>query len=204
MNGGIFMTLDELLKDKPDVLNTVNEAIKTSGAKFVDLSEGKYVDVDKYNNLNKKFEDLSKAENPFETKYNELLASSKNDLTNERKKLNDVVRKMAVDRAIEGLGIKDELTKRGIVSVIKMGDIKVGDDYSITGGLDEQIESIKTTYSSTFEKPTSVGTGNTVDNSLKTGSGLKTYSSLAEIKGLSQAEIDADIDNIMSQLPNLK
>jgi len=198
------MTLEELLKDKPDVLATVTEAMKDKGVKFADLSEGKYVDVEKYNTLNKKYEDLSKAENPFETKYNELLASSKTDITNERKKLNEVVRNMAVDRAIDQLNIKDELTRRGIRSIIKMGDIKVDENYTVTGGLDEQIATIKETYKSSFEQPVVVGTGKDVNDSLKTGSTAKTYSSLAEIKGLSQAEIDADIDNIMSQLQNLK
>ena len=203
------MTLDELLKDKPDVLSAVNEAIEQAGKggtkpKFVDLTEGKYTDVDKYNTLNTKYNDLLKAENPFETKYNELVKTSKNDMVAEKKKLNDIVRKMAVDNAINKLGITDELTKLGIKSAIKMGDIKVDENYNITEGLNEQLDVIKETYKSSFEKPTVINTGDIVNNSLKTGTGSKVYSSLNEIRALSVEEVQADYDNITSQLPNLK
>lgn len=197
------MTLDEILKDKPEILKEVKDAIKEAGSEFVDISEGKYIEIDKYNDITKKYDDLSKAENPFETKYNELLVSSKNDMTNERKRTNDIIRNMAVDRALDRLNIRDELTKKGIRTVIKMSDIKIDDNYNISG-LDEQIETIKETYKDSFEEPVVVDIGRDIRGSNKEGTRTKVYTSIAEIKSLSVEDVKRDYDNIMSQLSNLK
>lgn len=198
------MKLEEALKslDK-EVQSSVLKAIKDSGAKFVDLSDGQYVDKNKYSDLETKYNELKDAPNPLEAKVKELEDSSASALQAEKNKLADVVKKLAIDKEISNLGITDELTKAGIKSLIKIDQIKVDDNYNISGGLTPQITALKEQYKTSFEQPKVVSTGQSVQtsNTVKQG---RVYNSLAEIASLTQAEVDADLENITSQLPNLK
>ena len=198
------MKLEEAIKglDK-EVQSSVLKAIKDSGAKFVDLSEGQYVDKNKYSDLETKYNELKEAPNPLEAKVKELEDSSKTAIQAEKDKLSSVVKKLAIDKEISQLGITDELTIAGIKSLIKADEIQLDENYNVSGGLDNQIKTIKEQYKTSFEQPKVVSTGQSVQtsNTVKTG---RVYSSLAEIAGLTQAEVDADLENITSQLPNLK
>ena len=198
------MKLEEAIKglDK-EVQSSVLKAIKDSGAKFVDLSEGQYVDKNKYSDLETKYNELKEAPNPLEAKVKELEDSSKTAIQDEKDKLSSVVKKLAIDKEISQLGITDELTIAGIKSLIKADEIQLDENYNVSGGLDNQIKTIKEQYKTSFEQPKVVSTGQSVQtsNTVKTG---RVYSSLAEIAGLTQAEVDADLENITSQLPNLK
>ena len=198
------MKLEEAIKglDK-EVQSSVLKAIKDSGAKFVDLGEGQYVDKNKYSDLETKYNELKEAPNPLEAKVKELEDSSKTAIQAEKDKLSGVVKKLAIDKEISKLGITDELTIAGIKSLIKSDDIQLDENYNVSGGLDNQIKTIKEQYKTSFEQPKVVSTGQSVQtsNTVKTG---RVYSSLAEIAGLTQAEVDADLENITSQLPNLK
>lgn len=198
------MKLEEAIKglDK-EVQSNVLKAIKESGAKFVDLSEGQYVDKNKYSDLETKYNELKDAPNPLEAKVKELEESSKTAIQAEKDKLSGVVKKLAIDKEISQLGITDELTIAGIKSLIKADEIQLDENYNISGGLDTQISTLKEQYKTSFEQPKVVSTGQSVQtsNTVKTN---RVYSSLAEIAGLTQAEVDADLANITSQLPNLK
>ena len=198
------MKLEEAIKglDK-EVQSNVLKAIKDSGAKFVDLSEGQYVDKNKYSDLETKYNELKEAPNPLEAKVKELEDSSKTAIQAEKDKLSGVVKKLAIDKEISQLGITDELTIAGIKSLIKADEIQLDENYNVSGGLDTQIKTIKEQYKTSFEQPKVVSTGQSVQtsNTVKTN---RVYSSLAEIAGLTQAEVDADLENITSQLPNLK
>ena len=198
------MKLEEAIKglDK-EVQSSVLKAIKDSGAKFVDLSEGQYVDKNKYSDLETKYNELKEAPNPLEAKVKELEDSSKTAIQAEKDKLSGVVKKLAIDKEISQLGITDELTIAGIKSLIKADEIQLDENYNVSGGLDNQIKTMKEQYKTSFEQPKIVSTGQSVQtsNTVKTG---RVYSSLAEIAGLTQAEVDADLENITSQLPNLK
>ena len=198
------MKLEEIIKglDK-EVQDSVLKAVKDSGAKLVDLGDGQYVDKNKYTDLETKYNDLKNAPNPLEDKVKELETSNVNALQAEKDKLSGVVKSLAIDKEISQLGITDELTKAGIKSLIKADVIQVDENYNISGGLDDQIKAIKEQYKTSFEQPKVVSTGQSVQtsNTVKTG---RVYSSLAEIAGLTQAEVDADLENITSQLPNLK
>lgn len=198
------MKLEEAIKglDK-EVQSNVLKAIKESGAKFVDLSEGQYVDKNKYSDLETKYNELKDAPNPLEAKVKELEESSKTAIQAEKEKLSGVVKKLAIDKEISQLGIADELTIAGIKSLIKADEIQLDENYNISGGLDNQISTLKEQYKTSFEQPKVVSTGQSVQtsNTVKTN---RVYSSLAEIAGLTQAEVDADLANITSQLPNLK
>ena len=198
------MKLEEAIKglDK-EVQSSVLKVIKDSGAKFVDLGEGQYVDKNKYSDLETKYNELKEAPNPLEDKVKELEDSSKRDIQAEKDKLSVVVKKLAIDKEISQLGITDELTIAGIKSLIKADEIQLDENYNVSGGLDTQISTLKEQYKTSFEQPKVVSTGQSVQtsNTVKTN---RVYSSLAEIAGLTQAEVDADLANITSQLPNLK
>lgn len=206
------MTLEELLKDDETTLNAVKKAIKTHNdnetdsakkVKFIDLGEGQYVAKSKYSDLETKYNELKDAPNQLEAKVKELEESYKDDMQAEKDKFIGVVKKMAVDSAVSSLGITDKLTEAGIRSLIKMEDIKVGEDYSVTDGLDSQLKTIKETYKDSFVKPTVVSTGQSIPESGKTSTNRK-YTSRAEIEALSYAEVQADLDNITAQLADLK
>ena len=198
------MKLEEAIKglDK-EVQSSVLKAIKDSGAKFVDLGEGQYVDKNKYSDLETKYNELKEAPNPLEAKVKELEDSSKTAIQAEKDKLSSVVKKLAIDKEISQLGITDELTIAGIKSLIKADKIQLDENYNVSGGLDNQIKTIKEQYKDSFEPPKFVSTGQSVQTS-NTVQNKRVYNSLAEIAGLTQAEVDADLENITSQLPNLK
>lgn len=204
------MKLEELLKDNPEALQAVNDAIAKANAeikdnnkkiRYTDLGEGGYVAVKKYTDLETKYNDLVNTPNEFEKKYNDLVTQKNTDLTTEREKLSLVVKKLAVDNAIEQLGIKDNLTKAGIKSLIQLDTIELNEDYSIKEGLSNQIDSIKETYKDSFNT-TIVSTGDTTPKTNPTNK--KVYNSRAEIEALSQEQVLADLDNITAQLENLK
>ena len=198
------MKLEEAIKglDK-EVQSNVLKAIKESGAKFVDLSEGQYVDKNKYSDLETKYNELKDAPNPLEAKVKELEESSKTAIQAEKDKLSGVVKKLAIDKEISQLGITDALAIEGFKALIRHEVIQLDENYNISGGLDNQISTLKEQYKTSFEQPKVVSTGQSVQtsNTVKTN---RVYSSLAEIAGLTQAEVDADLANITSQLPNLK
>ena len=198
------MKLEEAIKglDK-EVQSSVLKAIKDSGAKFVDLSEGQYVDKNKYSDLETKYNELKEAPNPLEAKVKELEDESKKAIQTEKDKLSDVVKKLAIDKEISQLGITDKLAIEGIKALIKPDEIQLDENYNVRGGLDSQINTLKEQYKTSFEQPKVVSTGQSVQTS-NTVQNKRVYKSLAEIAGLTQAEVDADLENITSQLPNLK
>ena len=197
------MKLEEAIKglDK-EVQSNVLKAIKESGAKFVDLSEGQYVDKNKYSDLETKYNELKDAPNPLEAKVKELEESSKTAIQAEKDKLSGVVKKLAIDKEISQLGITDELTIAGIKSLIKADEIQLDENYNISGGLDNQISTLKEQYKTSFEQPKVVSTGQSLSNSSTVGK-ARQYTQ-ADIKGMSMAEIVDDVDNIISQLGNLQ
>ena len=189
------MTLQEILKDKPDVLSAVNEAIKANGAKFVDLTEGKYVDAKKYSDLETKHNDTIAQ---HEAKIKEIEDGNKTALQSERDKISAVVKSMAIDNEVNKLNLKDKLAVQGIKGLINANEIQLDENYKVVSGLDNQIEEIKNTYKDSFVTPTSVSTGQTLPTS-KTVEVARQYTQ-ADIDNMSVDEIIADLANINSQL----
>jgi hypothetical protein len=192
------MTLNELLKDKPEILKEVEAAIKNAGAKFVDLTEGGYVDAKKYSDLESKYKDLKEAPNPLEDKVKELEELNTSNLNAERDKLSSIIKKMAIDNEIAALGIKDELTKAGIKSLIKADDLKLNENYEVIDGLKGQIEEIRNTYKDSFVTPEPVSTGQSVKSS-STAEHVKKYTS-TDLDKMTVDDVIADYQNIVSQL----
>lgn len=203
------MTLDEMIKnalpENEDAVKAIKKYVHDNNLKFADLGEGQYVGLEKYNAMEKKYNDLKNAENPFETKYNELVVKSASDLEDERTKLKGVVKNIAVQSAIDALGV-DKLLAQGIKALVNTEAIEIDDDYNIKGDtLSKQLDAIKNDYKDSFDnKATMKSTGNAINNSSRAQDGSKTYSSLAEIRGMSREAVMADLDNITAQLSNLK
>ena len=200
--------LKETLKDTDGAYDKVMSAFDSEGLRLQDVSTGEYTSTKKYNDditkLNEEIKTLKEAPNPLEKELAELKETHANEITSIKAKAQDVIKSRAISEKINSLGITNELEVVGLKSLIKSDDIKMDDDYNITGGLDEQIEGLKKNYGSSFEKPKVVSTGQSMSTSQQVGGAKRVYSSLEEISKLSQAEVDADIDNITAQLPNLK
>lgn len=200
--------LKETLKDTDGAYDKVMSAFDSEGLRLQDVSTGEYTSTKKYNDditkLNEEIKTLKEAPNPLEKELAELKETHANEITSIKAKAQDVIKSRAISEKINSLGITNELEVVGLKSLIKSDDIKMDDDYNITGGLDEQIEGLKKNYGSSFEKPKVVSTGQSMSTSQQVGGAKRVYSSLEEISKLTQAEVDADIDNITAQLPNLK
>lgn len=201
-------TIREALKDTEGAYDKVISSLTDAGIKLQDVGTGDYVSSQKYNDevtkLNAEITKLKEAPNPLVDEIAKMKETHASELASEKAKVQGIIKSHAIAEKINGLGITNELEVLGMKSLIKADDIKMDDDYNITGGLDEQIESLKSTYGSSFSAPKVVSTGQSLQTSQQNGGAVKQYSSLAEIQALSQEQVNADLDNIMSQLGNLK
>lgn len=201
-------TLREALKDTEGAYDKAIKALDDSGIKLQDVGTGDYVSAQKYNDevtkLQNEVKTLKEAPNPLVDEIAKLKETHANDMAAEKAKVQGIIKSHAISEKINGLGITNELEVLGLKSLIKADEIKMDDDYNITEGLDNQIEALKGTYKSSFETPKVVSTGQSVSTSQQTGTTTKQYGSLAEIKSLTQEQVNADLPNILSQLGNLK
>lgn len=202
-------TLREALKDTEGAYDTAIKALDSAGIKLQDVGTGDYVSSQKYNDevtkLQNEIDSLKNAPNPLAKELEQLKETHTSEMAAEKAKVASVIKAHAISEKLGSLGITNELELVGLKSLIKTDDIKLDDDYNIVGdSLDKQIDELKKTYGSSFEAPKVVSTGQSLQTSQTAGKTLRQYGSLAEIQGLSQEEVNADLANIMSQLGNLK
>lgn len=163
------MKLEELLKDSPDVLKAVTDAIakvnegeadKLKHVRFADLSEGGYVSKDKYTDLetslNGKTSELEKANSLIE----ELKKSTGQDEALQQKITNYETEIATLKRENETLrtenALRFALAEAGAVDVEYLmfkakekGEIKLGEDGKIKGEAD-LISGLKTQLPTMF------------------------------------------------------
>lgn len=189
------MKLEELLKDSPDVLKAVNEALakvnegqedKLKHIRYADLSEGGYVSKDKYTNLEA---DLSGKSSELE-KANELIE----ELKRSTEKDGGLQQKISTyESEIETLkqenvllktenALKFALLSAGAVDVDYLlfkakekGEIKLDDDGKIKGEKD-LISGLKTQHPAMFGASNNQMNGNRkiLENNLPDGNKDKT------------------------------
>lgn len=168
------MKLEELLKDIPEVLKAVNDAIakvnegetdKLKHVRFADLSEGGYVSKDKYasleTDLSGKTSELEKANNLIE----ELKKSTGKDEGLQQKIIDyeseiETLKRENADLKTEN-ALKFALVAAGAVDVDYLvfkakekGEVELGDDGKIKGE-DELISGLKTQHPAMFEASSS-------------------------------------------------
>lgn len=165
------MKLEELLKDAPDILKAVTDAIakvnegepdKLKHIRFADLSEGGYVSKDKYTSLQTELSgkdaELGKANDLIE----ELKKSTGKDEETQQKIADYETEIAALKKENEGLkvenALKFALVSAGAVDVDYLsfkakekGELKLGDDGKIKGE-DDLISGLKTQHPAMFEK----------------------------------------------------
>lgn len=201
-------TLRDALKDTDGAYDKALKALDDAGIKLQDVGSGDYVSSQKHNDevtkLNAEITKLKEAPNPLVDEIAKLKESHTSEMAAEKAKVQGIIKAHAISEKLGSLGITNELELVGLKSLIKSDDIKMDDDYNITGGLDEQIEGLKKTYGSSFEAPKVVSTGQSMQTSQTNGGAVRQYGSLDEIRGLSQEQVAADLDNIMAQMSNLK
>lgn len=164
------MKLEELLKDVPEVLKAVNDAIakvnegetdKLKHVRFADLSEGGYVSKDKYasleTDLSGKTSELEKANNLIE----ELKKSTGKDEGLQQKIIDyeseiETLKRENADLKTEN-ALKFALVAAGAVDVDYLvfkakekGEVELGDDGKIKGE-DALISGLKTQHPAMFE-----------------------------------------------------
>lgn len=201
-------TLKEALKDTEGAYDKAIGALDNAGIKLQDVGSGDYVSSQKYNDevtkLQNEVKQLKEAPNPLVDEIAKLKETHASELAEEKAKVQGIIKEQAISQKIASLGITDELAVLGLKSLVKPEQIQMNDNYEIVSGLDEQVDSLKGTYKTSFETPKVVSTGQSVSTSQQTGTQLRQYGSLAEIKALTQEQVNADLPNIMSQLSNLK
>ena len=190
------MKLEELLKDVPDVLKAVNDALarvnagqedKLKHVRFADLSEGGYVSKDKYTSLETdltgKTSELTKANNLIE----ELKKSAGKDEETQQKITayeTEIQRLKAENAELKTENaLKFALAEAGAVDVDYLvfkakekGEIKLGDDGKIKGE-DDLISGLKTQHPTMFEASNSnqqSGNRRILENNLPGGDEDKT------------------------------
>lgn len=163
------MKLEELLKDSPEALKAINDAIskanegqedKLKHVRFADLSEGAYVSKDKYANLEA---DLSGKATELEKANGLIEELKKGNGKNEalQKKITDYESEIANLKAeneamkLEG-ALKLALVSEGAVDVDYLlfkskeaGEVKLNDDGSVKG-VDSLISTLKTQHPAMF------------------------------------------------------
>ena len=161
------MKLEELLKDAPDALKAIQDAIakanegqedKLKHIRFADLSEGGYVSKDKYSSLEA---DLTGKTTELE-KANGLIEELKKGTGKDealQQKITDYEGEIATLKA-ENMNLKTEnalkfaLVSAGAVDYLvfkakEKGEIKLGDDGNIKG-VDDLISGLKTQHPAMF------------------------------------------------------
>ena len=164
------MKLEELLKDIPEVLKAVNDAItkvnegepdKLKHVRFADLSEGGYVSKDKYTSLetdlsgkdaelikaNKLIEELKKSTGKDEG-LQQKITDYESEIETLKQENADLKTENALKFALVAAGAVD--VDYLVFKAKEKGEVELGDDGKIKGE-DELISGLKTQHPAMFE-----------------------------------------------------
>jgi len=190
----LFVGLDEA------AINTINNNIKVSGAKFKDINTGKYVDVDKYNRLNKEYEDYkATSQTDLETKLKEATDNNEKLMSEQVSKFKGIIKNRAIDNFVGGLGVKDEFAIAGIKAKLGSDEgITVDDEFNLVG-YEDAFKSISDSYK--VQETTKV-VGTKDSNIVKNAStGTQNYE-LKDVIGMSEDTYEANKASILNSIKN--
>lgn len=190
----LFVGLDEA------AINTINNNIKVSGAKFKDISTGKYVDADKYNKLSKEFDDYkATSQTDLDTKLKEAADNNKKLMSEQVSKFKGIIKNRAIDNFVGGLGVKDEFAIAGIKAKLGSDEgITVDDEFNLVG-YEDAFKSISDSYK--VQETTKV-VGTKDSNIVKNAStGTQNYE-LKDVIGMSDDAYEANKASILKSIMN--
>jgi hypothetical protein len=190
----LFVGLDEA------AINTINNNIKVSGAKFKDISTGKYVDVDKYNKLSKEYDDYkATSQTDLETKLKEATDNNTKLMSEQVSKFKGIIKNRAIDNFVGGLGVKDEFAIAGIKAKLGSDEgITVDDEFNLVG-YEDAFKSISDSYK--VQETTKV-VGTKDSNIVKNAStGTQNYE-LKDVIGMSEDTYEANKASILKSIKN--
>lgn len=164
------MKLEELLKEKPEALKAINDALEKVNAgqedklkhvRFADLSEGGYVSKDKYSSLetdlagktteltkaNELIEELKKSAGKDEATQQKI-ATYETEIADLKKENAELKTENALKFALVAAGAVD--VDYLVFKAKEKGEIKLGDDGKIKGE-DDLITGLKTQHPAMFE-----------------------------------------------------
>lgn len=188
----LFVGLDEA------AINTINNNIKVSGAKFKDISTGKYVDADKYNKLSKDFEDYkATSQTNLETKLKEATDNNEKSMSEQVSKFKGIIKNRAIDNFVDGLGVKDEFAIAGIKAKLGSDEgITVDDEFNLVG-YEDAFKSISDSYK--VQETTKV-VGTKDSNIVKNASNGEHKYELDEVYAMSEEAYQANKDAILKSI----
>lgn len=190
----LFVGLDEA------AINTINNNIKVSGAKFKDISTGKYVDADKYNKLSKEFDDYkATSQTDLDTKLKEAADNNEKLMSEQVSKFKGIIKNRAIDNFVGGLGVKDEFAIAGIKAKLGSDEgITVDDEFNLVG-YEDAFKSISDSYK--VQETTKV-VGTKDSNIVKNAStGTQNYE-LKDVIGMSEDTYEANKASILNSIKN--
>lgn len=190
----LFVGLDEA------AINTINNNIKVSGAKFKDISTGKYVDADKYNKLSKEFDDYkTTSQTDLDTKLKEATDNNAKLMSEQTNKFKGIIKNRAIDNFVGGLGVKDEFAIAGIKAKLGSDEgITVDDEFNLVG-YEDAFKSISDSYK--VQETTKV-VGTKDSNIVKNAStGTQNYE-LKDVIGMSEDTYEANKASILNSIKN--
>lgn len=193
--------LRDALKDTDGAYDKAIKALDDAGIKLQDVGSGDYVSTQKHNDevtkLQAEIQSLKDAPNPLADELVKVKEAHTSEMNALKEKVQGIIKEHAISEKLGSLGITNELELVGLKSLIKSDEIKLDDNFNITDGLDNQIESLKDKYKGSFETKV-VSTGQSVQTSMKSEVG-KTYSS-EQIDAMSVEEIMANLDAVNKSL----
>lgn len=190
----LFVGLDEA------AINTINNNIKVSGAKFKDISTGKYVDADKYNKLSKEFDDYkATSQTDLDTKLKEAADNNKKLMSEQVSKFKGIIKNRAIDNFIDKLGEKNEYTIAGIKAKLGSDEgITVDDEFNLVG-YEDAFKSISDSYKA---QETTKVVGTKDSNIVKNAStGTQNYE-LKDVIGMPDDAYEANKASILESIMN--
>ena len=189
------MKLEELLKEQPEALKAINDALEKVNAgqedklkhvRFADLSEGGYVSKDKYSSLetdltgkttelekaNKLIEELKKSAGKDEATQQKI-ATYETEIADLKKENADLKTENALKFALVAAGAVD--VEYLVFKAKEKGEIKLTEDGKIKGE-DDLITGLKTQHPAMFQAPNNNQQNNRkiLENNLPNGDNDKT------------------------------
>lgn len=189
------MKLEELLKEQPEALKAINDALEKVNAgqedklkhvRFADLSEGGYVSKDKYSSLetdltgkttelekaNKLIEELKKSAGKDEATQQKI-ATYETEIADLKKENADLKTENALKFALVAAGAVD--VDYLVFKAKEKGEIKLTEDGKIKGE-DDLITGLKTQHPAMFQAPNNNQQNNRkiLENNLPNGDNDKT------------------------------
>ena len=197
------MQLIEVFKDfDAETQSKIKEAIEKSGGNFKDLTEGNYVDKDKFDKLQTKFDGLEDVhKKDLDTKIKEVTDNNDKLMSEKITSFKQIIKNNTIDNFVSSLNIKDEYAIKGIkADLLNNESIVVADDYKVSG-TENLFKEISDKYKNSADTGKVVGTIN--GSEVKKDNGVNNTFSISDIDKMSESELTSNSALIHDSMKSL-